>query len=132
MKKGKDVALVSLAVHLFQYSYNISCINHCFTDTGFLNKYAIFSTAKYLYQSVWFGSLLLALCQIVLEFTVYDLQEFALLLFAAPSDEEDERNIDEPHYVELSDCPCDLTKRGCDRDCCCDSVSVLVAQYLIT
>ena len=37
-------------------------------------------------------------------------------------DVENERDLPKPEYVELSDCPCDVTHDGCDVDCCCDSV----------
>ena len=31
--------------------------------------------------------------------------------------------IENPAWVELAECPCDLTTESCDKDCCCDQVN---------
>lgn len=60
---------------------------------------------------------------------------FKSVVDLALGDEEKERDIPETHYVELSNCPCDLTPDACDINCCCDdgdNVGIIVFSSGLT
>ena len=45
------------------------------------------------------------------------------LSFTVEEDIEEETEIINPAWVEISPCPCDMTFEACDVDCCCDEVT---------
>ena len=49
-------------------------------------------------------------------------QQDFLPVCLASSEPQDESPIANPAYVKYAPCPCDLTERGCDINCCCDQV----------
>jgi len=42
-----------------------------------------------------------------------------------PASADSEREYQNPAYVDVAPCPCDVTTSICDIGCCCDEVSYL-------